>query len=147
MTPILTIEPPTESPPLQVAWCANDLIVMFFEDALILVDPEGDWTSFSVDGTVHLVAEIDCLRVFTTNKHFMLRNVSGAMMQVLSTESDHPGRDLYLAREAYDAQDVKSDMTLRSVRDQLPEAIDACIEVAGHVVSSRRAFSNSRWHM
>ena len=103
---------------------------MSFETVLILVEAEGDWTSFSVDGPLHMLAEIDCLRAFTETKHYMLRKVSEGMVNVLSPESDHAGRDLYLARQAYDAQDAKADMILRSMKDLLPEAIHACIHVA-----------------
>lgn len=118
-------------PPLQIAWCANDLPAMAFEGTLILVEANGEWTNFSFDGSVQMVTEMDCLRVITENVHLLLRKVSESMLNVLSPESDHAGRDLYLARQAYDAQDAEADMILRSVRNDLPDAIHSCIEVAG----------------
>lgn len=103
---------------------------MAFEDVLIIVEPDAEWTSFTIDGPLQMLAEIDGLRIFTNQHHYLLRKVSQSVLNVLSTESDHPGRDLYLARQAFDAQDAKADMILRNMKDQLQDALHACIEAA-----------------
>ena len=141
LSPILEFEPPTDAPPQQIAWCSNDLIAMLFESSLILVESEGEWTSFSVDGPLYMAQEMDCLRVITESKHLLLRLVSDSMVSVLSEESDHPGRDLYLARQAYDGQDATADMMLRNIKEQLPEAIHTCIHLASKASYTPHSFS------
>ena len=113
---------------------------MLFESSLILVESEGEWTSFSVDGPLYLAQEMDCLRVITESRHLLLRLVSESMVSVLSEESDHPGRDLYLARQAYDGQDATADMMLRNIKEELPEAIHTCIHLASEASYVRHVF-------
>lgn len=130
MIPFLTFSPPTDQRPLHIGWCADEFLVLLFKEVLMLIGSDDEWLTISIDQDVQLVSEIDSLRIFNSHKHYLLRKVSQSTIDVLSTESDHAGRDLYLARQAYDSQDFEADLYLRGVKDLLPEAIDACINVA-----------------
>eukprot|EP00210_Caulerpa_lentillifera_P001840 g1769.t1 len=138
MIPFLKFSPPTDHRPSQIGWCGDEFLVLLFDEVLMLIGSDDEWLTISIDHDVQLVSEIDSLRIFTTNKHFLLRKVSQSTIDVLSTESDHAGRDLYLARQAYDSQDFEADVFLRGVKDLLPEAIDACIEVASESIDVPR---------
>lgn len=97
----------------------------------MLVGSYGDWLTFPSSEPVVLTSEIDGLRVISSTKHHLIRRVPLAMVDVMSPDSDHPGRKLFLAREAFDTQNASSDKILRDIKESLVESIDACITVSG----------------
>ncbi|CAD7696036.1 unnamed protein product [Ostreobium quekettii] len=125
--------PPIDGQPLQMAWCGNDAIVLYYDGVLMLVSSTGDWVTFNSPEPVVLASEPDGLRVISTKRHRLLRSVDDAMRQVLSPESEGPGRQLFLARQAFDEQDAKADKILRGIKSDLQEAVQTCVEVAGAV--------------
>ncbi|GMH32446.1 hypothetical protein BSKO_00280 [Bryopsis sp. KO-2023] len=127
----LTFEPPIEGPPLQMSWCGNDAVVLYFEGVIMLVGSFGDWLTFPTSEPVVLTTEMDGLRVISTSKHHFMRRVPRAMIDVFSEESTHGGRQLFLAREAFDSQDAQADKMLRDIHSMLAESINACIETSG----------------
>lgn len=136
----LNFEPPIEGQPIQMAWCGNDAVVLYFESVIMLVGSYGDWLTFSTSEPVVLTSEIDGIRIISTSKHHLMRRVPMAMVDVMSPTSEHMGRQLYLARVAFDNQDARADKVLRDIKDGLADGISACIEVSGEALSQTTFF-------
>lgn len=134
----LNFDPVIEDRPIDMAWCGNDAVVLYFESVVMLVGSYGDWLTFSTSEPVVLTPEIDGIRIISTSKHYLMRRVPMAMVDVMSPTSEHVGRQLYLARIAFDNQDARADKMLRNIKDELADGISACIEVSGDFLFSRK---------
>eukprot|EP00842_Homolaphlyctis_polyrhiza_P005915 jgi/Hompol1/6324/HPOL_001083-RA len=108
----------SSSPPIQIAWCGNDSVLLHWEDTILMVGPSGDWIKYAYDGVVHIVTEIDSARIITNTHCEILERVPGAI--------------LFDAREHYERKTPKADESIRSIRPQLMEAVISCIDAAGH---------------
>lgn len=51
--------------PNQLVWCGVDSIVLGYEGWLFMVGPAGEWINHRVEGSFHLVAERDGVRIVT----------------------------------------------------------------------------------
>ena len=57
-------------------------------------------------------------------------------LAVFSPGSSHPASVLYDALEHFDQKSPKADESIRSIRPDLANAVDTCIEAAGHEIES-----------
>ena len=65
-------------PPRGFAWCGDDSVVLYWRTVgLLLIDPFADWLKYTYDkeDTLLLVPEVDCLRVYSSLKHEIIRRV------------------------------------------------------------------------
>ncbi|TPX37893.1 hypothetical protein SeMB42_g06813 [Synchytrium endobioticum] len=122
----------SNTPPLQMAWCGTDSVVLHWPDTLLVVGPFGDWIKYTYDGVVHMVTEIDGVRILTPDKCEFLQRVPTATEDVFKIGSTKPGAILYDAMEHFERQSPKADESIRSIKMELAEAVDSCIEAAGH---------------
>ncbi|KAJ3259192.1 hypothetical protein HK103_002839 [Boothiomyces macroporosus] len=122
----------SDSPPLQMAWCGNDSVLLHWDDIILLVGPSGDYLKFSYEGVVQLVSEIDCARIISSEKCEVINRVPKANVDIFRIGSTSPSAILYDAREQYDEKSPKADENIRSIRLYLSQAVDACIEAAGN---------------
>ena len=68
------------SPPLQLAWCGNDSVLMHWEDTILMVGPTGDYLKyedtfllilmirFPYDGIVRMISDVDSVRIISNDK-------------------------------------------------------------------------------
>ncbi|KAJ3276060.1 hypothetical protein HDV01_006230 [Terramyces sp. JEL0728] len=122
----------SNSPPLQMAWCGNDSVLLHWDDVILLVGPSGDYLKFSYEGVVQLVPELDCARIISAEKCEVLNRVPKSNVDIFRIGSTSPSAILYDAREQFDAKSPKADENIRSVRLYLSQAVDTCIEAAGN---------------
>lgn len=62
--------------------------------------------------------------------------MSDSSLAVFSPGSSHPASVLYDALEHFDQKSPKADESIRSIRPDLANAVDTCIEAAGHEIES-----------
>jgi hypothetical protein len=62
--------------------------------------------------------------------------MSDSSLAVFSPGSSHPASVLYDALEHFDAKSPKADEAIRSIRPDLANAVDTCIEAAGREVDT-----------
>lgn len=131
--------------PHQMVWCGEDAIVLHWRDStdkqLVVVGPFGEYLTFSyasADGfdgqfaDLVLCQEIDCCRIYTANKHHVLRRVASKVEKIQQIGSTSPGSMLLEALIAYDDGNAKADENIRFLQTehQLSEACEEALEAA-----------------
>ncbi|KAJ2449915.1 Vacuolar protein [Coemansia sp. RSA 2336] len=116
---------------LQVAWCGSDAAVLSYTDKVQLVGPFGALLTFAETLPVHLVQELDGVRMFTAEEHWFLSKVSEESKSVFQIGSTAPAALLYDAVDSMHAHSSRADEIVRSIRDEMPTAVDTCIAAAG----------------
>ncbi|KAJ3415205.1 hypothetical protein HDV05_005345 [Chytridiales sp. JEL 0842] len=131
---------PTNStiPPLQMAWCGSDAVVLHWEDTVLVVGPFGDWIKYSVDGVACLVSEIDGMRIICADKCFFLQRVPSATEDVFKIGSTTPGAILYDSLDHFEKGNPRADENIRNIKGNLIEAVETCLEAASHEFDTQR---------
>lgn len=89
---------------------------------------------FVLDEDSYLVPELDGVRVFSRSTHEFLHEVPVASEEIFKIASMAPGALLLEAQKEYEKESQKADEYLREIQElgQLPQAVQQCIEAAGH---------------
>jgi len=66
-----------EELPRAVEWCGNDSVVLAWDEEVHMIGPRGSVLKHYYDNFVHLVPEIDGIRIITTEKCEFLQKVPG----------------------------------------------------------------------
>ncbi|KAJ2020549.1 Vacuolar protein [Coemansia sp. RSA 455] len=115
-----------------IAWCGSDAAVASFASGeTLLLGPFGDTLSFTHDAPMHLVQELDGVRMFNALCHEFLCKVSEDAKSVFQIGSTSAAALLYDALDGIRAHSSRADETVRSIRDDMPQAVDTCIAAAG----------------
>ncbi|KAJ3186648.1 hypothetical protein HDU85_007468 [Gaertneriomyces sp. JEL0708] len=128
----------SNTPPTQMAWCGDDSVVLHWPDAILVVGPFGDWIKYAYEGTVHLVSEIDGLRIISSDKCEFLHRVPSAIEDIFRIGSTAPGAILYDALDHFEKKSPRADENIRNIKPELTDAVDTCIEAAGHEFHTAR---------
>ncbi|XP_002734080.3 vacuolar protein sorting-associated protein 16 homolog, partial [Saccoglossus kowalevskii] len=123
----------TKSPskPQQLVWCGTGAIVAYWENLLLMVGPDKDWVKYNMDSTVHLVPELDGLRIVGRYTHDFLQRVPNMVEDVFKIGSMAPGAMLYEASREFQKGSQKADEYIRMIKDKLQLAVEQCIVAAG----------------
>jgi len=119
-------------PPEQLVWCGVDSVVLYWEEIALMVGPYGDWVKYTYDEPATLVPECDGVRILTRSRAEFLQRVPDSLVSIFGIGSFTPGALLYDALELFDAQSARANENLRLIGDKLGEAVEECIEAAGH---------------
>ncbi|KAJ1900064.1 Vacuolar protein [Kickxella alabastrina] len=117
--------------PVEIAWCGSDAAVVNFSSQVLLVGPFGETLSFPHDTLAHLVQEPDGVRIFGALEHSFLCKVGAESKSVFQIGSTSPSALLYDALESMRQHSSRADEIVRSIRDEMPAAVDTCIAAAG----------------
>ncbi|KAK4369093.1 hypothetical protein RND71_012885 [Anisodus tanguticus] len=130
----IIFEYPCESalPPEQLAWCGMDSILLYWDDMLLMVGPYGDPVRYFYDEPVLLIPECDGVRILSNMSMEFLHRVPDSTVSIFQIGSTLPAALLYDALDHFDRRSAKADENLRLIRSLLPEAVEACIDAAGH---------------
>ncbi|CAG8580065.1 14623_t:CDS:10 [Gigaspora margarita] len=109
-----------QDPPQQLVWCGTDSVVLYWDKLLLMVGPFGDWVRYPYDDAIYLIPEIDGVRIFSSDRCEFLEKVPNVTEEIFKIGSTAP------------AAIPKADENIRSIRPELADAVDACIEAAGH---------------
>ncbi|CAI4036829.1 hypothetical protein SMKI_16G1270 [Saccharomyces mikatae IFO 1815] len=88
----ILMEHDLDSTPDDICWCGNDTVACSFEDEIKLYGPDGLYVTFWYPFTVaNLRAEIDGLKVITTEKIYFLSRVQPQTSSIFRIGSTEPG--------------------------------------------------------
>ena len=118
--------------PDQLVWCGVDSVVIRWEEQIVMVGPYGDWVKYTYDDSVVLISECDGVRILSDTVVDFLYRVPDCMVEIYRPGSTAASALLYDARQHFDNQTARADDNLRTVGDQMVDAIDKCIEAAGY---------------
>ncbi|KAI3971867.1 hypothetical protein MKW92_052396 [Papaver armeniacum] len=119
-------------PPEQLAWCGMHGVLLYWDEMLLVVGPFGDPVRYLYDDPIILIPECDGVRVLSNTSMEFLQLVPESTVSIFSIASTKPPALLYDALDLFDRRSAKADDNLRSIRSNLPEAVEACIDAAGH---------------
>ncbi|MCJ1263094.1 hypothetical protein MMC22_002964 [Lobaria immixta] len=117
--------------PKDVQWCGNDSVVLAWEDEVHMIDPNGAVLKHYYDGWVHLLADIDGVRLITNDICELLQKVPDTTKDVFKLGSTSPASILLDALDQLEKKSPKADENIQMIRSSLPEAVAACVEAAG----------------
>ncbi|KAF2138840.1 uncharacterized protein K452DRAFT_255746 [Aplosporella prunicola CBS 121167] len=121
--------------PKDMQWCGNSAVVLGWEDEIHVVGPNGAASKFFYDSWVHLIPDVDGLRVLTNDVCEYLQRVPNVTEETFRLGSTSPAAVLLEAVDHLQKKSPKADDMIQLIRPNLTEAVDACIEAAGHEFS------------
>ncbi|KAK4278953.1 hypothetical protein QN277_016723 [Acacia crassicarpa] len=119
-------------PPGQVAWCGMDAVLLYWDDMLLMMGPDGDPVRYFYDEPIILIPECDGVRILSNTSMEFLQRVPDSTVSIFTIGSTSPAALLYDALDHFDRRSAKADENLRLIRPSLPEAVEACVDAAGH---------------
>ncbi|KAG0200791.1 hypothetical protein BGX28_006226 [Mortierella sp. GBA30] len=125
----------SQIPPQQLVWCGTDSVVLYWDKIVLMVGPYGDWIKYTYDEAIFLIPEIDGVRVISSEKCEFLQKVPDVTETIFKIGSTAPAAMLYDALDNFEKKLPKADENIRSIRLELSDAVEACIEAAGHEIS------------
>ncbi|KAL9113155.1 MAG: hypothetical protein Q9227_002767 [Pyrenula ochraceoflavens] len=123
--------------PKSVEWCGNDSVILAWEDEVHMVGPNGVAVKFFYDGQVHVIPDLDGVRLITTDVCEFLQKVPDVTEEVFRLGSTSPASVLVDSMELLERKSPKADENIQRIKPNLPEAVDTCIRAAGHEVNIR----------
>ncbi|KAI9667430.1 MAG: hypothetical protein M1821_000245 [Bathelium mastoideum] len=121
-----------KTPPRAMEWCGNNAVVLAWEDEVHIVGPNGASSKFFYDNWVHLIPDIDGVRVLTNDVCEFLQKVPDVVEETFRLGSSSPSSVLIDALQQLENQSPKADDSIKLIRSVLDEAVDVCIKAAGH---------------
>ncbi|KAI4132895.1 MAG: hypothetical protein LQ347_002386 [Umbilicaria vellea] len=122
--------------PKDVQWCGNNSVVLAWEDEVHMVGPNGAALKYFYDGWVHLLADIDGVRLITNDVCEFLQKVPDVTEEVFKLGSTSPASVLLDAVDQLEKKSPKADDNIQLIRSNLDEAVDTCVRAAGEEYST-----------
>ena len=127
------------TPPKDLQWCGNNAVVLAWEDEIHLVGPAGAAAKYKpYDSFVHLLPDIDGIRVLTTDVCDFLQKVPDPTQEVFQFGSTAPAAILLDAIEQLEKKSPKADDNIQLIRPNLDDAVNVCVRAAGEEFSIHR---------
>ena len=121
--------------PRAVEWCGNDSVVIAWDDEVHMVGPKGQVLKHYYDSRVHVVPDIDAVRLITADRCELLQKVPDVTEDIFKIGATAPASILLDAVDQLERRSPRADDNIQLIRMHLPEAVDACIKAAGHEFS------------
>ncbi|KAI9827821.1 MAG: hypothetical protein M1832_004310 [Thelocarpon impressellum] len=121
--------------PMDVQWCGNNSVVLAWEDEVHMVGPNGAASKHYYDGRVHLIPDIDGVRIISNDVCEFLQKVPDVTEEVFKLGSTSPASVLVDAIEQLEKKSPKADDDIQLIGPHLVEAVDGCVRAAGHEFS------------
>ncbi|KAJ9497530.1 Vacuolar protein sorting-associated protein 16 [Exophiala xenobiotica] len=117
--------------PTQICWCGNDSVILAWEDEVHMVGPNGAAVKYYYDDQVHVVADIDGVRLITNEACEFLHKVPDPLEEVFKLGSTSAASVLVDSIELLEKKSPKADENIQRIKPNLPEAVETCIRAAG----------------
>ncbi|RMD42720.1 hypothetical protein DV735_g2410, partial [Chaetothyriales sp. CBS 134920] len=121
-----------KTPPNRLLWCGSDAAILAWEDEIHVVGPNGAAIKHFYDDRVHVVPDIDGVRLLTNQRCEFLHKVADATEEVFKLGSTTPASVLLDSIELLEKRSPKADENIQRIKVNLPDAVETCIRAAGH---------------
>lgn len=118
--------------PKDMQWCGSNAVALAWEDEVHLIGPKSAATKFYYDTWVHLLPDVDGIRLLTNELCEFIEKVPDEAVEVFHLGSDSPAANLLEASSLLDQKSPKADDLIQLIRPSLAEAVDTCIKAAAH---------------
>ncbi|XP_033327025.1 vacuolar protein sorting 16 [Megalopta genalis] len=122
----------TKEPLTSLAWCGTKAVVCCWDSTVIVIGLTAETIVYTYDSTVHLITEIDGVRVLSATSHEMIQKVPDVVQKIFRINSTDPASYLLEASKQFQKKSHKADSYIDLVKDKLDATIRACIDGAGH---------------
>ncbi|ETN45012.1 uncharacterized protein HMPREF1541_09888 [Cyphellophora europaea CBS 101466] len=120
-----------KTPPARLYWCGNDSVILAWEDEIHMVGPNGAAAKYFYDGQVHVVPDIDGIRLITNDSCEFVHKVPDASEEVFKVGSTTPPSVLLDSIDLLEQKSPKADENIQRIKSSLPDAVETCIRAAG----------------
>ena len=117
--------------PSHVHWCGNDSVILAWEDEVHMVGPNGVAVKYFYDGQVHVIPDLDGVRILTNEVCEFLHKVPDATEEVFRLGSTSPASTLLDSIELLEKKSPKADENIQRIKANLSEAVETCVRAAG----------------
>ena len=117
--------------PSYVHWCGNDSVILAWEDEVHMVCPNNVAAKYFYDGQVHVVPDLDGVRLLTNEVCEFLHKVPDATEEVFKLGSTSPASVLLDSIELLEKKSPKADENVQRIKGNLSEAVETCVRAAG----------------
>jgi len=97
----------TALPPEQIAWCGLDSVLLYWDEMLLMVGPNGDPVRYVYDEPIKLIPECDGVRILSNSTMEFLQRVPDSTVSIFQIGSTEPGALLYDALDHFDRHSAK----------------------------------------
>lgn len=97
----------TALPPEQIAWCGLDSVLLYWDEMLLMVGPNGDPVQYMYDEPILLIPECDGVRILSNSTMEFLQRVPDSTVSIFQIGSTEPGALLYDALDHFDKHSAK----------------------------------------
>ncbi|XP_047136937.2 vacuolar protein sorting-associated protein 16 homolog isoform X1 [Hydra vulgaris] len=118
--------------PLQLVWCGSGAVVGHWDNYLLVVGPKQDIIKFYVDRNVHLIQELDGVRLVDSKTTEFLQKVPEVVEDIYKLGSVKPGAILVDASKEFEKKSIRVDEYMKTIKDHLLKAVQECISAAGY---------------
>lgn len=118
--------------PKDMQWCGSNAVALAWEDEVHLIGPKSAATKFYYDAWVHLLPDVDGIRLLTNDVCEFLQKVPDETVDVFRLGSDSPAANLLEASSLLEQKSPRADDLIQLIRPNLAEAVDTCIKAAAH---------------
>lgn len=114
--------------------CGNEAVVVFWETecTLLIVGRSGNKYTYIYDSCIHLVPEIDGVRVLSSMQHELVQKVPDVVQKIFRINSTEPGSFLLEASKQFQKRSHKANEYISLLKDDLTKAVEQCVEAAGY---------------
>lgn len=112
--------------------CGTEAVVCSWNTTIMVIGRTAETIVYNYDGPVHLVTEIDGVRMLSAFSHEMVQKVPNVVQRIFRINSTDPASYLLEASKQFQRKSHKADSYIDLVRDKLDAAVRACIEGASH---------------
>lgn len=117
--------------PNQIYWCGNDSVVLAWEDEIHMVGPNGAAAKYYYDDIVHVVPDVDGIRLITSEVCEFLHKVPDPSEEAFKLGSTSAASVLLDSIDLLEKKSPKADENLQRIKPSLPDAVETCIRAAG----------------
>lgn len=118
--------------PKDMQWCGSNAVALAWEDEIHLIGPKSAAAKFYYDSWVHLLPDVDGIRLLTNDVCEFIQKVPDEAVEVFRLGSDSPAANLLEASSLLDQKSPKADDLIQLIRPSLADAVDTCIRAAAH---------------
>lgn len=128
----------TENPcrPTRLSWCGSEAVVAVWQEYVLLVGVNKEVSRFDYDSQVHMVLEIDGVRLISQTSHDLLQRVPNDLLDVFMFGSEAPGALLFEAFRLFQEGKKDAHEYLKMIGGGLEGAIESCVQASGHEFDS-----------
>ncbi|KAH8920137.1 vacuolar protein sorting-associated protein 16 [Atractiella rhizophila] len=117
--------------PNMVQWCGDNSVVLGWDNVVVMVGPFGETLRYFYTDPIHLVPELDGVRLLSSDRCEFIEKVPQSTVDVFLPGSTHPAAFLFEASEEFRRKSARADELIRAIKPELTSAVETCVEAAG----------------